>query len=75
MLIRWHTDYALTSEGKSVRHPAPEWPESWPVPRIGDEVELADGFTAKVEHVIWYPHGEFGDQDEPARPFVYVVLH
>lgn len=66
MQIRWHTDPAILGEPR----PKPEWPEDWPVPRVGDSVTLADGSTVEVTCVAWYPYGE----DDP-DPFVYVVLH
>lgn len=50
-------------------HPLPLWPDGWPVPRLGDEVRLADGAITRVHVVEWLPHGEHGSD-----PFVYVVL-
>ena len=46
-----------------------EWPEGWPVPRVGDGVYTVDGDPLVVRAVDWYPHGEDGSE-----PFVYVVL-
>ena len=50
--------------------PKPTWPDGWPVPRQGEQVELKELGVLWVGSVIWYPDGEFGEGD----PFVYVIL-
>lgn len=52
-------------------HPRPEvtWPEGWPVPRIGDQVQVKDKILF-VRDVCWYPLGD----REDIYPFVYVVV-
>lgn len=47
------------------------WPEGWPPPRVGDEVNVADG-TVYVRHVVWDPQGD--PEDDQPEPFVYIVL-
>ena len=49
--------------------PEIEWPEGWPIPRVGDEVYSKNNDLLFVRHVCWYPHGEFGNE-----PFIYIVL-
>jgi hypothetical protein len=66
MHIEWHTD--LVADG--TRKAAPEWPEDWPVPRVGDGVVNQEGERLTVTAVDWLPHGE-----DDSEPFVYVVLH
>lgn len=53
----------------------PVWPEGWPVPQAGDEVEVQEQFW-HVRHVVWYPSGEVMNEDtgERTEPFVYVVI-
>lgn len=51
-------------------HPSPVWPEGWPVPRVDDEVRLADGTSTRVHVVEWCPDGDDGSPE----PFVYLVL-
>ena len=48
-----------------------EWPEDWPVPTVGDEIEF-DAYTLFVRHVVWYPNGDL--ESESKEPFVYVVV-
>lgn len=52
----------------NIEHPV--WPETWPIPRVGDEIGWNDGETMRVHVVAWYPAGEF----DTTEPFVYVVL-
>lgn len=61
----FHTPYRSDGTGR----PDVEWPEGWPVPRVGDGVYAADGHPLTVKSVDWYPHGVAGSE-----PFVYVVL-
>lgn len=63
------TPYHVTYEN-SERYEV-EWPEGWPIPRENEEVQSKDGTPLFVRHVIWYPHGEFGEDSEP---FVHIVL-
>lgn len=63
--VEFHTPYRSNGEGRQ----KVEWPEGWPVPRIGDDVGTRDGGFLKVRAVVWYPHGEDGSE-----PFAYVIL-
>lgn len=54
-----------------------DWPEGWAIPRLDDEVYLADGTLVYVRGVGWFPEGEGQDEDDPTdvtAPFVHVVL-
>jgi hypothetical protein len=42
-------------------------------PHEGDTVHGPDGTVYSVLHVVFYPWGD-PEEDEPAEPFVYVVL-
>jgi hypothetical protein len=55
---------AGTDEGRQI-----EWPEDWPVPRVGDPVSLPEG-TLYVRTVVWYPAGSASTPE----PFAYVVI-
>jgi hypothetical protein len=77
MKIVWHTpmeQQVRPDDGRpGERVPSPQWPDGWPVPRIGDDVDLGplfDGLSLKVTVVDWFPAGE----DDGDEPFVYVVL-
>lgn len=48
-----------------------KWPEGWPVPRVGDSVDLPGLGGLAVRTVVWCPEGEGEDDFEP---FVYVVI-
>ena len=50
-----------------------EWPNDWPVPREGEQIELEEG-TRYVRHVIWYPEGDHEERSLAHKPFVYVVI-
>jgi hypothetical protein len=41
------------------RIPAPEWPEGWSLPRVGDRV-VVPGFTFTVDRVTFFPQHEDG---------------
>jgi hypothetical protein len=70
MRVTFHTDFKPDG---SDRLTAPVWPEGWPIPRVGDEINNQDGDSFEVTTVAWYPHGEHGEDD--LEPFVYIVLH
>lgn len=56
-------------------HMTLEWPEGWPVPRVGDEVTLPgpdSELNLAVRAVDWYPKGD--PDDGGSEPFVYVVI-
>lgn len=47
------------------------WPEGWPIPRVGDDVDIpALPEVAQVRTLVWNPEG---DHDDP-EPFVYIVV-
>lgn len=46
-----------------------EWPEGWPVPVEGQEIQIPNG-TIFIRQVVWYPLGE----DDSVEPFIYVVV-
>jgi hypothetical protein len=48
-----------------------EWPDGWPIPRLGEYIELPSGDTYSVSTVAYYPQGD--DEDESPEPFIYVV--
>ena len=52
----------------------PEWPEGWPVPRVGDGIVNRQDETFKVTAVDWYPEGEYSEEPADQQPFVYVVV-
>lgn len=45
------------------------WPEGWPVPRVGEAIELADGTRLRIQAVDWFPQGG----DDVPEPAVYVT--
>ena len=47
------------------------WPESWPIPRVGDDVDIpALPEVQQVRTVVWNPEGDYEDK----TPFVYIVV-
>lgn len=60
-----------TLVGITDHHRQLTWPEGWPVPQVGDSVDLPGLDGLAVRTVVWYPEGE-GEDD--AEPFVYVVI-
>lgn len=46
------------------------WPEGWPVPRIGEEIDYK-GVIFTVRTVVWYPEGDINSFSP--EPYVYVV--
>lgn len=48
-----------------------EWPEGWPIPRVGDRVSLPESSEPlSVRVVEWYPQGD----EDHAEAFVYLVI-
>lgn len=54
-------------------HPRPEviWPADWPLPRVGEEIEIEDK-TLFVRHIVYYPKGDL--EALANEPFVYIVV-
>jgi hypothetical protein len=46
-----------------------DWPESWPIPRVGESIVCASGLNLFVIAVDYFPKGE-----DDSDPFVYVIL-
>lgn len=65
--LKWHTPHNTQGTG---REPEPDWPEDWPVPRVGDEITLPNYRTLLVKHVVMFPHGSEHDRES----FIYIVL-
>ncbi len=57
--------------GVAFHQPPPEWPDSWPVPAVGDAITLPRiDVPLGVRAVDWHPEGEPGDPE----PFARVVI-
>lgn len=68
--IRWFLPHDPQAEVKGDRFPEPAWPEGWPVPGLGHDIQMPHGRSLKVTAIDWFPTGE----DPGDEPFVYVVL-
>lgn len=61
----------LTVTGTTNRDRFVVWPEGWPIPKVGDDVDIPDlPEVNSVRSVVWYPTGS----EEQSEPFVYIVL-
>lgn len=63
--VSWYIPY----RPDGTKTPDPEWPDNWPIPRLGENVKLKDGRMFVVSAIDWFPQGE----DDP-EPFVHIVL-
>lgn len=55
----------------STRTPAyMQWPDSYPFPRVGEEIADNSGETWTVHGITYYPYGELDESE----PFVYIRL-
>lgn len=55
--------------------PEVDWPEGWPIPQVGAEIEIKTADTpffgtVFVRTVVWHPQGD----EETKEPFVYIVV-
>jgi len=61
----------VTAVGFKTRSSDITWPKDWPIPRVGDDVDIPNfPEVSSVRTVVWYP---IGNEDDP-EPFVYLVL-
>lgn len=47
-----------------------QWPDSYPFPRVGEEIADNSGETWTVHGITYYPYGELDESE----PFVYIRL-